>query len=144
MTFGYLVHPDLTSRAIDFEIDDASKYFGELKGERVAVAFQEDGSSFAALYSAAAAAAGAEPNPVASMGRNEAETGNSAFFSDPTRAICGVVIFVGHEGEDISKEDIAKIDDGIRAAKHYRQDFPQEYALWRNAVLNMHAAEGEL
>ncbi|MDU0478753.1 hypothetical protein QVA66_05825 [Staphylococcus chromogenes] len=137
MTAGYLVNPDLTSRKIEFEIEHASQLLGRLDNERVSVAFQEDGRTLAALYSSEAKAEGAEPNPVASMAKNEAATGNSAFFTDPTSAICGPVIFVGADGTDITEAEIEHVNDGIRAARNYREDEPEDYSLWRGAVLNL-------
>lgn len=83
---------------------------------------------------------GAAANPVASLGRNAAATGDGSFFSDPTTAICGPVIFVGAEGEDITLDEIERIKDGIRAARNYRDDYPEEFNLWRNAVYNLRTA----
>ena len=104
----------------------------------MSVAFQEDGSTYAALFNANAHADGAEPNPVASLARNAADTGNSAFLQDPIRAICGPVIFVDAEADE--ERDIQTVIDavehGIRAVKNYREDQPEEYNLWRAAVLN--------
>lgn len=137
MTVGYLVYPDLTSRKIEFEIDQASQFLGRLDNDRVSVAFQEDGRTLVALYSSDAKKEGAEPNPVASMAKNEAATGNSAFFTDPTTAICGPVIFVGADGSDITEEEIGHVEDGIRAARNYKDDEPEDYNLWRGAVLNL-------
>ncbi len=138
MITGYLVHPDLSRRTIEFELEDAAQYLGGAVEGRVSVAFQEDGSTYAALYNAEAHAEGAEPNPVASLARNAASTGNSAFLQDPMRAICGPVIFVDAEGEDDADIEaiIAAVDNGVRAVENYREDQPEEYQLWRAAVLN--------
>lgn len=141
MTKGFLVYPDLTHRIIEFEIEAAQQFLGGVTGDRVSVAFHDDGTTYAALFSAGARAEGAEPNPVASLGRSEAETGDSAFFSDPVRAICGPVIFVGATGEDIEDEEVERVLDGIRAVRNYMSDFPEEYGLWRGAVKNMTASE---
>lgn len=138
MTIGYLVNPDLTSRKIEFELEHAAQFLGRLDNDRVSVAFQEDGNTLAALFSPDARAEGAEPNPVASMARNEAAIGNSAFYTDPTTAICGPVIFVGAEGTDVSQDDIQRVEDGIRAARNYRDDEPKDFKLWRDAVINLH------
>ncbi|ALA66752.1 hypothetical protein CLAC_02315 [Corynebacterium lactis RW2-5] len=137
MTKGFLVNPDLTHRVIEFELDSAAAFLGGVSTDRVSVAFQEDGSQYAALFNANAKAEGAEPNPVASLGRNEAATGNSAFFSDPTTAICGPVLFVDAQGEDITDAEIDKVKHGMRAVRHYRDDYPEEFALWRGAVMNL-------
>lgn len=137
MTQGFLVNPDLTHREITFELDDAAQFLGGADDVRVSVAFQEDGSTYAALYSSGAKAEGAAANPVASLGRKAAATGDSAFFTDPTTAVCGPVIFIGAEGEDVGAAEIERIRDGIRAARNYRDDFPEEYVLWRNAVYNL-------
>ncbi len=137
MTKGFLVNPDLTHRIIEFEIEQAAAFLGGMASDRVSVAFQEDGSHYAALYNPQAKAEGAEPNPVASLGRNEFATGNSAFFTDPTAAICGPVIFVDAEGNDIGDEEIERVKNGMRAVNNYREDLPQEFALWRGAVKNL-------
>lgn len=139
MIHGYLVNPDLTSRRIGFELDHAGQFLGGVDEDRVSVAFQEDGTTYAGLYSARAQAEGAEPNPVASLGRNTAATGDPAFFTDPTTAISGPVIFVGAAGQDITEEEIERIEDGIRAVRAYREDQPREYGYWRAAVLNLAA-----
>lgn len=137
MIKGFLVNPDLTHRTIEFELDAAATFLGGVSSDRVSVAFQEDGTDYAALYNPKAKDEGAEPNPVASLGRNEAATGNSAFFSDPTTAICGSVIFVDAEGNDIGDEEIDRIKDGMRAVRHYHDDYPEEFQLWRAAVKNL-------
>ena len=138
MTTGFLVNPDLTRRTIEFELEHANQFLGGTTEDRVSVAFQEDGSTYAALFNANAHADGAEPNPVASLARNAADTGNSAFLQDPIRAICGPVIFVDAEADE--ERDIQTVIDavehGIRAVKNYREDQPEEYNLWRAAVLN--------
>lgn len=141
MTQGFLVNPDLTYRRIDFELEHAAQFLGGADNARVAVAFQEDGSTYAALYNSEAKAEGAHANPVASLGRNAAATGNSAFFTDPTTAVCGPVVFIGAEGEDVEEPEILRIKDGIRAARNYRSDYPQEFQLWRNAVYNLRNPE---
>ena len=137
MITGFLVRPDLTHKTVKFELDSAAQFLGGLSQDRVAVAFQEDGTDYAALFNPEAKGYGAEPNPVASLGRNAAATGDASFFSDPTAAICGTVIFVGAEGEDIGLDDIRRVKDGIRAVRNSQQDQPEEFALWRAAVLNM-------
>lgn len=137
MISGFLVSPDLSHRTISFELDHAAQFLGGVTDDRVSVAFQDDGSSFAALYNPDARANGAEPNPVASLGRGHAATGNSAFISDPTAAISGPVIFVGAEGQDIGLDEIERIKDGIRAVRNYREDNEEDYRLWRAAVLNL-------
>ena len=137
MITGFLVRPDLTHNLVEFELDSAAQFLGGISQDRVAVAFQEDGTDYAALFNPEAKSNGAEPNPVASLGRNAAATGNAAFFSDPPAAICGTVIFVGAEGEDITLDDIRRVKDGIRAVRNYQEDQPEDYRLWRAAVLNM-------
>lgn len=137
MTKGFLVNPDLTSRLVEFELEHVAMFLGGADDARVAVAFQEDGSVYVALYNAQAKEEGAAANPVASLGRNAAATGNAAFFSDPAAAVCGPVIFVGAEGQDVDEAEIERINDGIRAAKNYRDDFPEEFQLWRRAVYNL-------
>ena len=58
-------------------------------------------------------------------------------MQDPIRAISGPVIFVDAEGEeDYIDEVIASVEHGIRAVKNYREDFSDEYTLWRAAVIN--------
>lgn len=140
MTIGFLVNPDQTHRIIDFELDHAKQFLGGVDSGRVSVAFQEDGSTYVALYSAEARMEGAEPNPVASLGRAEAETGDSAFFTDPIKAVCGSVIFVGAEGGDIGPSEIQRIKKGIEAVQNYITDAPEEFALWRAAARQLSQA----
>ena len=111
MITGFLVRPDLTHNIVEFELDSAAQFLGGLGQDRVAVAFQEDGTDYAALFNPEAKANGAEPNPVASLGRNAAATGDAAFFSDPTAAICGTVIFVGAE---VSMTSVASRTASVR------------------------------
>lgn len=136
MTAGFLVNPDLTRRQIEFELDHAQEFLGGDKEDRVSVVFQEDGSTYAALFNPEAKAEGAEPNPVASLARNAADTGNASFLQDPIRAISGPVIFVDAEGNDDIETVIAAVEHGIRALNNYREDSPEEYELWHNAVRN--------
>lgn len=137
MTVGFLVNPDLSHRKITFELEHANQFLGGATEGRVSVAFQDDGSTYAALYNPHAKQDGAEPNPVASLARNAASTGNSRFLQDPIRAICGPVIFVDSSGEDSTIDTvIAAVNDGIRAVKNYREDAPEEFRLWRAAVIN--------
>ena len=73
---------------------------------------------------------------MASLARNTADTNNPAFLTDPTRAICGPVIFTNREGKSVEERTIAAVDQAIRAVENYREDNPEEYELWRNAVRN--------
>ncbi|MDN6551839.1 MAG: hypothetical protein L0L28_03575 [Corynebacterium flavescens] len=137
MTIGFLVNPDLSHRKIDFELEHANQFLGGVTEGRVSVAFQDDGTTYAALYNPQAKHDGAEPNPVASLARNAADTGNSRFLQDPIRAICGPVIFVDSAGKDDSIDAVMEaVAHGIRAVKNYREDMPEEYHLWRAAVIN--------
>lgn len=136
MITGLLVNPDLTYREIEFELEHASQFLGGATEERVSVAFQEDGSTYAALFNASAKAEGAEPNPVASLARSAAEVADSAFLQDPVRAISGPVIFVESEGGNITPDIVEGIQNSIRAVKNYREDNEEEYRLWRAAVIN--------
>lgn len=141
MITGFLVNPDLTRRKIEFELEHANQFLGGATEDRVAVAFQEDGSHYAALFNAEAKAEGAEPNPVASLARNTADTGNPSFLQDPLRAISGAVIFVESEGGDVTDEIIEGVENSVRAVENYREDFEEEYRLWRAAVINSGRAE---
>ncbi|MFH0411149.1 hypothetical protein ACG98H_03410 [Corynebacterium sp. L4756] len=143
MMTGFLVNPDLTRRKIEFELEHANQFLGGATEDRVAVSFQDDGTLYAALFSAEAKADGAEPNPVASLARNHAGTGNSAFLQDPYRAICGSVIFVDAEGGEVTDEIIDGVENSVRAVKNYREDNEEEYILWRAAVLNSGRQEAE-
>lgn len=141
MLHGLLVNPDLSRRVIEFELEHAQQLLGGATEGRVSVAFQEDGSTYAALYNHDAHAEGAEPNPLASLARNNADTGNSAFFTDPIRAIHGPVIFVDAQGEEDEETNnieviVAAVEHGVRAVKNYREDYPEEYQLWRAAAMN--------
>lgn len=137
MTIGFLVNPDLTYRTIEFELEEANQFLGGTTQDRVAVAFQEDGALYAALYSPQAKEHRAEPNPVASLARNTAATGNPAFLTDPTAAISGPVIFVAAEGDDDIASVIEAVKNSIRAVRTYQEDNEEDYRLWRAAVLNM-------
>lgn len=138
MARSVLVTPELDTREVDVQLSDAPELLGGSAGGRLHVAFMEGGHTIAAVYSAdVSEAADAEPNPLASMGRNESETQNPRFLSDPTRAICGPVLFVGQEGADLSDEEIDSIHKGIRAVENYREDNPEEFRLWRDAVVNL-------
>ena len=134
--FGFLVNPDLTYRRIVFDDDTARETLGGMAGEVVDVAFDQDGNRFHAIFHPDAVQHGAEPNPVASLARNTAATNNPAFLTDPTRAICGPVIFTNREGKSVEERTIASVDQAIRAVENYREDNPEEYELWRNAVRN--------
>ena len=119
MTVGFLVNPDLTRRKLEFELEHANQFLGGTTEDRVSVVFQEDGTTYAALYNPEAKAEGAEPNPVASLARNAAATGNAAFLQDPIRSICGPVIFVDAEGEDKTIDAVIEsVEQGIRAVKN--------------------------
>ncbi|RSZ64239.1 hypothetical protein EAH68_04350 [Corynebacterium hylobatis] len=137
MITGFLVNPDLSHRVIEFELDQAAQFLGGVDQDRVAVSFQEDGSDYAALFNPTAKTHAAEPNPVASLARSAAATGDPAFLADPTTAISGPVIFVGAEGGDIGLDEIRRIKDGMRAVRNYREDNEVDYRLWRAAVLNL-------
>lgn len=50
MTVGFLVNPDLTRRKLEFELEDANQFLGGTTEDRVSVVFQEDGTTYAALY----------------------------------------------------------------------------------------------
>lgn len=141
MITGFLVNPDLTRRKIEFELEHANQFLGGATEDRVAVSFQEDGSHYAALFNAEAKAEGAEPNPVASLARNTADTGNPSFLQDPLRAISGAVIFVESEGGDVTDEIIEGVENSVRAVENYREDFEEEYRMWRAAVINSGRAE---
>lgn len=91
--FGLLVNPDLTYRRIVFDEDSAREMLGGGTDGVVDVAFDRDGNRFHAIYRVDAGIVGAEPNPVASLARNTAETDTPEFLTDPTRSICGPVIF---------------------------------------------------
>ena len=137
MITGFLVNPDLTRRKIEFELEHANQFLGGATEDRVAVAFQEDGSHYAALFNAEAKAEGAEPNPVASLARNTADTGNPSFLQDPLRAM----IFVESEGGDVTDDIIEGVENSVRAVENYREDYEEEYRLWRAAVINSGRAE---
>ncbi|WP_257159339.1 hypothetical protein [Corynebacterium cystitidis] len=137
MTTGFLVNPDLTYRTIEFDLEEANQFLGGTMKDRIAVSFQEDGGLYAALYSPQAKENRAEPNPVASLARNTAATGNPAFLTDPTAAISGPVIFVEAEGDENIDFVVEAVKSSIRAVRNYREDNEEEYRLWRAAVLNM-------
>ena len=137
-----LVAPDLTATEVDLDlennVEEAATLLEGTPDDRLHVAFAENDSTITAVYcSAATRSEVLEPNALASMGRQESDTGDSRFISDPTRAILGPVIFVGEEGEDLTDEEIESIHSGIRAVENYKQDNPEEYQLWHGAVVNL-------
>lgn len=134
--FGFLVNPDLTYRRIVFDDDTARETLGGMAGEVVDVAFDQDGNRFHAIFRPDAVRHGAEPNPVASLARNTAETDNPEFLTDPTRAISGPVIFTARDGASVDERTIDKVLQAIRAVENYRDDNAEEFELWRSAVKN--------
>ena len=71
MTRGYLVNPDLSARAIEFDIDEAASYIGGNVDDRVAVAFQQrDNATLAALHLSHEEGARVGPHPRAAQGHN--------------------------------------------------------------------------
>ena len=134
----YLVTPDLQAQEVDTDLSQAAELLGGGAQSKLHVVFNETGTRVAAVYSDDAKKADVlEPNPLASMGRKESETGDSRFISDPTRAILGPVLFVGEEGGDLTDDEIESIENGIRAVKNYREDQPEEFRLWHDAVVNL-------
>ncbi|MBN9644052.1 hypothetical protein ACFSSC_01985 [Corynebacterium mendelii] len=138
MTKALLVEPDLSARDIDVDPTNMAPLFGDANA-RVSVAFDGDGTGIAAVYGTDARQQGGQPNPVASMAKNRAATGNAAFFTDPTNAICGPVVFIGADGHDLSDSEAGEVADGIRAVANYIDDQPEEYRLWHEAVMNLDA-----
>ena len=134
--FGFLVNPDLTYRRIVFDEDTARETLGGITGEAVDVAFDQEGNRFHAIFRPDAAQLGQEPNPVASLARNTAETDNPEFLTDPTRAISGPVIFASRERDSVDERTIDAVIQAIRAVENYRTDNAEEFALWRNVVKN--------
>ncbi|OHR21183.1 hypothetical protein [Corynebacterium sp. HMSC034A01] len=134
--FGFLVNPDLTYRRIVFDEDTVRATLGGVTDEVADVAFDQDGNRFHAIFRPDAAQLGQEPNPVASLARNTAETDNPEFLTDPTRAVCGPVIFTASDGDSVNEDTIAEVLQAIRAVENYRADNAEEFELWRNAVLN--------
>lgn len=138
MARSILVTPDLKVEEHDVQISQAAEVLGFSADDRLQVVFVESGLSVAAIYSSEAAKVdNPEPNPLASMGRKEQETGDSRFLSDPTRAVLGPVLFVGEGGVDLTEEEVQSIHDGVRALQHYREDQPEEFLLWHDAVVNL-------
>ncbi|WP_245945662.1 hypothetical protein [Corynebacterium senegalense] len=138
--FGVLVQPDLSYRRIIFDDAAARQLLAsggvEAEVEEAEAAFEQEGERYRALYNAGAAAAGEEPNPIASMARNTADTSNPDFLADPTRAIRGPVIFAAREGGNLGEGSIDALEQAIRALENYRDDETGEYELWHNAVVN--------
>ncbi|WP_342319062.1 hypothetical protein [Corynebacterium mayonis] len=134
--FGFLVNPDLSYRRIVFDMDTAHKFLGSLVDDFVDVAFEQEGNRFHAIFNPNAGKEGMEPNPVASLARNTADTANPEFLTDPSRAICGPVIFAAKEGKSVDESTISSVEQAIRAVRNYREDAEDEYQLWRNAVIN--------
>lgn len=138
MPRSMLVTPDLQTKEMDIDLSEAADVLGGSEQDRLHVVFVESGLTIAAIYSSdARKAENPEPNPLASMGRKEQETGDSSFISDPARAILGPVLFVGDEGAGLTDEDIESIHNGIRAVENYKEDNAKDYELWYNAVVNL-------
>lgn len=135
--FGFMVNPDLTYRRIIFNADNANQFLGPVVHETVHVAFVQQGNKFDAIYSPEARDNRALPNPLASMALNTAATENPDFLTDPASAISGPVIFLAREGKSIDDDIVEQIKQAIRAVRHFREDNPEEFQLWQNAVLNM-------
>ncbi|PFG27177.1 hypothetical protein [Corynebacterium renale] len=133
MTAGILVHPDGRTEAISFDAANPLTVVGP-EPEMAAAAFSEETTSCRMVFSAAPEP-GSEPNAIASLARLEAATGNSRFFLDPTQAVAGVAVFFAASEEEIA-EGIAQ---AARAVENYKADFPQEFQLWHNAVVNLEA-----
>ena len=134
--FGFLVNPDLSYRRIVFDDATARETLGGVTDDVVDVAFDQDGNRFHAIFRPDAAQLGQEPNPVASLARNTAETDNPEFLTDPTRAISGPVIFASRNGGSVDEATVEKVIQAIRAVEHYRNDNAEEFELWSNAVRN--------
>ena len=45
------------------------------------------------------------------------------------------------EGGDVTDEIIEGVENSVRAVENYREDFEEEYRLWRAAVINSGRAE---
>ena len=121
--FGFLVNPDLTYRRIVFDEDTVRETLGGVTDDVVDVAFDQEGNRFHAIFRPDAAQLGQEPNPVASLARNTAETDNPEFLTD-------------RDGASVDERTIEKVLQAIRAVENYRTDNAEEFDLWRNAVLN--------
>lgn len=140
MTDGIIVNPDLSTRPVSFDEDQLGELLGGSTHERIAVSFTEDGRTLVAVVNAAPNAGLEDPNPFASLGKNHANTANAAFFADPTAAVMGPVIVAGGDVDavaDLDDEGREQVEEGIRAAENYREDYPEEFDLWRNAAMNL-------
>lgn len=140
MTNGILVNPDLSSRPVSFDDTQLSELLGASTTEQVTVSFSEDSDGLVAIVNAAPNAGLEEPNAFASLGKNHANTGNSAFFADPTAAVTGPVIVVSGSSDavsDITEAGREQVEEGLRATANYRQDYPEEFQLWHNAAKNL-------
>ena len=135
--FGFLVNPDLTYRRLIFDLGHAHQFLGPVVHDTVRVAFLQQDDEFEAVYSPQAREQRAQPNPVASLAKSNAATGNPQFLQDPGSAISGPVIFTGRGGKSIDDDIVEQVKQAIRAVRNYREDNPEEFELWQNAVLNM-------
>ncbi|SDS47308.1 hypothetical protein [Corynebacterium timonense] len=140
--FGVLVQPDCDYRRVIFRPEDASRLIGAVEAAATtAAAFEQEGERYALFFDPLADTQGGEPNPVASLARNTADTANPEFLADPTRAICGSVLFAAQEGGNLGEATVEAIAQAVRAVSNYRADNEDEYELWRNAVVNRREAE---
>lgn len=134
MTAGILVHPDGRTEAVDFDPAAQDNIVGG-SPVQAAAAFSEETTSCRMVFNSFPEGESAEPNPIASLARMEAATGNSRFFVDPTRAVTGVAVFYFAA----EKEILEGIEQAARAVENYKADYPEEYRLWHNAVMNLEA-----
>lgn len=140
MTNGILVNPDLSTRPVTVDDSQLAELLGGGSTEYISVSFDEGKEGLVAIVNSAPTAGLEEPNAFASLGKNHANTGNSAFFTDPTSAIFGPVIVVSGTVDaisDITEAGQEQVEEGIRATANYREDYPQEFQLWHNAAKNL-------
>lgn len=140
MTNAILVAPDLSHRPVSFADTDLPELLGGNSHDLIPVSFGEEGEPLVAIMNSAPTAGLEQPNPFASLGKNFANTGNAAFFADPASAVTGPVLVVSGTPADITDITAAgrgQVEEGIRAAANYREDYPQEFQLWNNAAMNM-------
>lgn len=140
--FGVIVQPDLEYRRVIFRPEDAGRLIGAHETATTTdAAFEQEGERYALFYDPEADTRGGQPNPVASLARNTADTANPEFLADPTRAVCGPVLFSAQEGGDLGEATVAAIEQSVRAVANYRADNAEEYELWHNAVVNRRDTE---
>lgn len=135
MITGVLIAPNLERRVVFCAADAAVELLGGTFQAEFPGVFDDTGLVLPVLHNPNAHAEQAQPNPLASLARRAAATGDSAFFADPIRAVSGPIIVLAGPVADIERVEAA-VEDGVRAVEAALADHPEEFQLWQAAALN--------